>query len=125
MKNHIRILAVGLLIVSSAFAEERGLSVIPGLNREQAQALNPPHQRRTLAVLSVDGGASQNIADRLMLLLQDDPNYFIITVEEGETLEDIARSYIVPVAELARVNGLKPGHRIRAGDKLKIPPSVY
>src|SRR5690606_26999260 len=50
---------------------------------------------------------------------------FPIVVEAGETLEDIARAYIVPVEEIRKINNLAPGAQVKAGDTLLIPPSVY
>jgi peptidoglycan endopeptidase LytF len=50
---------------------------------------------------------------------------FPIVVEEGETLDDIARSYIVPKEEIRKLNNLPADAVLKAGQTLLIPPSVY
>ena len=50
---------------------------------------------------------------------------FPIVVEQGETLADIARSYIVPIEEIRKINNLPANAEVKAGDTLLIPPSVY
>ncbi len=50
---------------------------------------------------------------------------FPIVVEEGETLDDIARSYIVPKDEIRKLNNLPADAVLKAGQTLLIPPSVY
>ncbi len=42
-------------------------------------------------------------------------------VHRGESLVAIAAGYGVPVPEIARMNGLRPGRRLRAGSDLVIP----
>lgn len=50
---------------------------------------------------------------------------FPIVVQEGDTLESIANNYIVPVAEIRKLNKLGPNDQVKVGQKLQIPPSVY
>ncbi len=50
---------------------------------------------------------------------------FPIVVEDGETLADIARAYIVPEDKIRELNNLGPNDEVKAGDTLRIPPSVY
>ncbi len=45
----------------------------------------------------------------------------LLAVQEGETLEDIARRYRVDLARLARANGLDNPLAVRAGDRLLVP----
>jgi LysM repeat protein len=42
-------------------------------------------------------------------------------IEKGDTPINVAQKFGVPVDELLRFNGLKPGGSFRAGDKIKIP----
>ncbi|MGA0368861.1 MAG: LysM peptidoglycan-binding domain-containing protein, partial [Kiritimatiellia bacterium] len=50
---------------------------------------------------------------------------FPIVVQEGDTLESIANSYIIPVEEIRKLNNLSPTDEVKVGQKLQIPPSVY
>jgi membrane-bound lytic murein transglycosylase D len=47
-------------------------------------------------------------------------NYHV--VRRGESLSVIARRYGVTISELQSLNGLRSRHRIRAGQKLRLPP---
>ncbi len=50
---------------------------------------------------------------------------FPIVVEPGETLEDIARSYLFTVEDIRKLNNLPAGAQVKPGDTLLIPPSSY
>jgi LysM repeat protein len=43
------------------------------------------------------------------------------TVKKGETLTAIARQSGVSVKQLAAANGIPASHRVRAGQRLRIP----
>ena len=45
------------------------------------------------------------------------------TVQEGDTAEGIARLFVVRKADILRVNGIPEGSDVKAGQKIKIPPS--
>ena len=45
-------------------------------------------------------------------------------IRRGETLSTIARRYGTRVSELKHLNGLVSSHRIRAGQKLRLPPAA-
>ena len=54
-----------------------------------------------------------------------DENAFSVMVEEGETLEDIARAYLVPVEVVRELNKLSENAVLKAGDSLLIPSGTY
>lgn len=45
------------------------------------------------------------------------------TVQEGDTAEGIARLFVVRKDDILRVNGIAAGADVKAGQKIKIPPS--
>ena len=45
------------------------------------------------------------------------------TVQDGDTSEGIARLFVVRKADILRVNGIPEGSDVKAGQKIKIPPS--
>ncbi|HEB90138.1 MAG TPA: LysM peptidoglycan-binding domain-containing protein, partial [Deltaproteobacteria bacterium] len=46
------------------------------------------------------------------------------TVRRGDTLSSIARRHHVRMSDLVALNGLRSRHRIRVGQKLRLPPDV-
>jgi lipoprotein NlpD len=46
----------------------------------------------------------------------------LYVVERGDTLSQIAQGLGVPMADLARANGLAPPYRIEPGQRLRLPP---
>jgi len=50
---------------------------------------------------------------------------FEYTVQEGETLRDIANAFIVSSEDILKINNLSSENAIRPGMKLKIPPSEF
>lgn len=48
-----------------------------------------------------------------------------IIVREGDTLESIAENYIVTVEEIRKLNDLKPGEKLEAGQELMMPATLY
>jgi LysM repeat protein len=50
---------------------------------------------------------------------------FEYVVMDGETLEDIARAFIVSVDDVRDLNALDPEVPVKPGQTLKIPPSVF
>ena len=45
------------------------------------------------------------------------------TVQDGDTAEGIARLFVVRKADILRVNNIPDGSDVKAGQKIKIPPS--
>ncbi|NVO55467.1 peptidoglycan DD-metalloendopeptidase family protein [Rhodobacteraceae bacterium B1Z28] len=52
------------------------------------------------------------------------PNYQVAVARRGDTVSDIAARIGLPVAELARFNGLQPTDKLRDGEVLALPRSV-
>ncbi len=50
---------------------------------------------------------------------------FEYVVQDGETLEDIARAFIVSADDVRDLNALDPEVPVKPGQTLKIPPSVF
>jgi LysM repeat protein len=45
------------------------------------------------------------------------------TVQEGDTVDSIARLFVVLKDDIVRVNNIPAGTDVKAGQKIKIPPS--
>ncbi len=52
------------------------------------------------------------------------PNYQVAVARRGDTVGDVAARIGMPVAELARFNGLQPNDSLRDGEVLALPRSV-
>lgn len=52
------------------------------------------------------------------------PNYQVAVARQGDTVGDVAGRIGMPVAELARFNGLQPNDSLRDGEVLALPRSV-
>ncbi len=52
------------------------------------------------------------------------PNYQVAVARRGDTVGDVATRIGMPVAELARFNGLQPNDSLRDGEVLALPRSV-
>ena len=50
---------------------------------------------------------------------------FEYVVPEGESLDDIARMFIVTPDSIRKLNALGPTESVKAGQRIKIPPSQY
>ena len=50
---------------------------------------------------------------------------FEYVVQDGETLEDIARAFIVSADDVRTLNALDPKAVVKPGQTLKIPPSIF
>lgn len=55
-------------------------------------------------------------------LAQDQPIPY--TVQDGETIEDVAKIFIVRKEEIMKLNNLQPGETLKPGQTIKIPPSL-
>lgn len=53
------------------------------------------------------------------------PGAYTVTVKRGDTLYSLARIHDVPLRSLIDANNVRPPFRIRAGQKLTIPPPRY
>lgn len=60
-------------------------------------------------------------ADEPTLMEQDEPLDYI--VQEGDTLDSIAKLFIVRKEDIVRINNIADPEGLRPGQKLKIPPS--
>ena len=76
----------------------------PSLNAEQNQ--------RCVNLLDQLAGSVIYSQDSFM-----EPAY---VVQEGETIEDIAAKYSVPLEFLARINGVEPPYQLYPGETLKV-----
>ncbi|MCH8510880.1 MAG: LysM peptidoglycan-binding domain-containing protein [Kiritimatiellae bacterium] len=54
-----------------------------------------------------------------------DDRGFPIVVEEGDTLQSIANSFVIDVQQIRRANNLGPNDEVRPGDRLIIPPTSW
>ena len=54
-----------------------------------------------------------------------DDGTFPYTVQDGETLKDISKAFIVSLEDILKVNNLTHESQIQPGMKIKIPPSEY
>ena len=91
------------------------------LNTLLSGTLRPAEQaevRGLLTKLSNDTVFSKQIA-------ANDPLIEIYTVQSGDNLIKIARSYTVPSEALMLVNGITDAGRLRIGQKLKIPRGPF
>ena len=50
---------------------------------------------------------------------------FEYVVQDGESIEDIARAFIVSEDDVRKLNKLGNGEKVRPGQTLKIPPSIF
>ena len=52
------------------------------------------------------------------------PNYQVAVAKRGDTIDDVAARIGLPVAELAKYNGITPGDALRNGEVLALPRRV-
>lgn len=52
------------------------------------------------------------------------PNYQVAVAQRGDTVADVANRVGLPVAELARYNGVQPGDPLRKGEIMALPSRV-
>ncbi len=57
------------------------------------------------------------------VVVEDQEAMLDYTVQEGDTAEGIARLFVVRKADILRVNQIPAGSDVKAGQKIKIPPS--
>ena len=50
---------------------------------------------------------------------------FEYVVQDGETVDGIARAFIVSAEDVRKLNGLGNNDKIKPGQTLKIPPSIF
>ncbi|MBU0677567.1 MAG: LysM peptidoglycan-binding domain-containing protein [Verrucomicrobia bacterium] len=83
----------------------------------------PPH----FPDLTGQYGAPEEEAVKIPLVVDtteqtsQEPDVFVYTVSEGETLDVIARNFAVLKDDLIRINMLSSGHELSAGMQLEIP----
>jgi membrane-bound lytic murein transglycosylase D len=100
---------------------------IKDLNPELLQFSTPPPEMcdATGYCLRVPAGTSQNFYKGFALLSPEQKRPWMIhTVERGETLRSIARTYGLTSDQLASYNNLDPSERMRRGTRLRVPMSV-
>ena len=79
---------------------------------------NPPEHNIGPSVLSDPVNLSQQFLGYLALRQIREHTYI---VETGDTLESIAAKFGDAVADVARVNGLRPPFRVHVGQRLRLP----
>jgi membrane-bound lytic murein transglycosylase D len=98
------------------------------LDKGTLAALNPqlrqgvtPGKAYELNVPQAAAPEFQARLDELPRYVPPKNTYVVHRVRSGETLSTIARRYGTSVNKIARANNLRSKHRIRAGQRLKIP----
>jgi membrane-bound lytic murein transglycosylase D len=104
------------------------LDRVLGLEKGTLASLNPqlrqgitPGKAYELNVPPVAASEFQAKLDELPRYVPPKNTYVVHRVRSGETLSTIARRYGTSVNKIARANNLRSKHRIRAGQRLKIP----
>lgn len=104
------------------------LSKALGLKKEELASLNPELRHDATPdheyILRVPPGYSGKTIASLASIprwIPPEATYVLHYVRRGETLSGIARRYRTSVSSIARLNGLRRVHLIRAGQRLKIP----
>ena len=104
------------------------LDRVLGLDKGTLAALNPqlrqgvtPGKAFELKVPPVAAPEFQAKLDELPRYVPPKDTYVVHRVRSGETLSTIARRYGSSVNSIVRANNLRSRHRIRAGQRLKIP----
>lgn len=104
------------------------LSRALGLKKEELASLNPelrhdatPDHEYILRVPPGYGGKTIASLASIPRWIPPEATYVLHYVRRGETLSGIARRYRTSVSSVARLNGLRRVHLIRAGQRLKIP----
>jgi len=106
----------------------RGPARILRLDKGTLAALNPqlrqgvtPGRAYELSVPPAAAPEFQAKLDELPPYVPPQDTYVVHRVRRGETLSTIARRYGTSVNKIVRANNLRSRHRIRAGQRLKIP----
>ena len=100
-----------------------------GLETGTLAVLNPELRRqatpRRAYDLRVPAGSEAALLARVGTLPEwtppPDPRHATHRVRSGETLSTIARRYGTSVSAIVRANGLASAHRLRVGQRLRIP----
>jgi membrane-bound lytic murein transglycosylase D len=113
---------------------EKAFGIDADLLREHNLALRPPvwrgqrHAPKGFALRVPRGGARAAAAAIAALPREErqeaQPRSAVHVVERGEALSQIARRHGVSQRELMALNGLESAHRIRAGQRLRLPGGV-
>jgi len=92
---------------------------LKALNPELRQGVTPPEGPYVLRVPKGKGPHLEKVLPTLPVSTQK--SYVIHRVRRGETLSGIARRYGVSMRSIARANRLRNWHRLRVGQRLRIP----
>ena len=98
-----------------ALAKANGLEPPYRVKAGQKLALSAPAEPAPLAASGSARGEARAETRRTSSTVET------VKVAKGQTLQAIAKDAGVPVAELARLNGLKKPYRVRAGQTIKLP----
>lgn len=90
---------------------EIDMSTFAQPTRDRTQPINRYQQRRTVAVLSVDAGGPQVIADRLMVRLQEDPSLSFV---EREQIDQITNEQVLALSGMDAASRIETSTRIGA-----------
>jgi len=101
--------------VTSIQVVENSASLKKGLLRD---SVAPVVEKATIAPI-IPAISSAKDAEPL-----DDKGTFDYTVEEGESIEDIAKDFIVTVKDIRKYNALAPGQSLKKGQVIRIPPAA-
>jgi membrane-bound lytic murein transglycosylase D len=100
---------------------------VTGADLEDLRALNPEMLRNTTPAdstftLKLPAGTAEKFKENIQQIPPDKwTSWRLHSVEEGETLNEIARSYRVTAASIEQVNHLEPDASLPAGFLLTIP----
>ncbi|MGB2988587.1 MAG: LysM peptidoglycan-binding domain-containing protein, partial [Candidatus Zixiibacteriota bacterium] len=125
LKNPNRIYPGQKLKVSSASSSSGGLFKEHLVKRgENLSYLSKKYGVTVSAIMSANNLGSKHvlmIGQRLLIPASSEVTVQTYRVKKGDTLSDLATRFGTSTGEIKKVNGLTNPHRIRNGQKLKIP----
>lgn len=125
LKNPNRIYPGQKLKVSSASSSSGGLFKEHLVKRgENLSYLSKKYGVTVSAIMSANNLGSKHvlkIGQRLLIPASSEVTVQTYRVKKGDTLSDLAARFGTSAGEIKKVNGLTNPHRIRKGQKLKIP----
>ncbi len=110
-----------------AIAANANVQDLKDLNTELLQYSTPPPELCPADgyVLRVPVGSASNFYTKYASLTPEQKRPWMLhTVERGETLKSIARTYGLSADQLAAYNNMDPSERIKRGSRIRVPMSV-